>query len=164
MLSAQAGYYVATGVLPFVSRRAFEAMTGRKREWWLVQTVGALVTVVGIALVAGARSGRVTPELRAIAAGSAASLAAIDVIYVAKRQIAPTYLADAAVIWACSVVSFGVLLTLGFADRSAVACVRARVGWSPTWCLVHGLLCAEAAHPAAHGVSVSSPGRARTVR
>jgi hypothetical protein len=97
VLSAQAGYYVATGVLPFVSRRAFEAVTGRKREWWLVQTVGALVTVVGIALRAGARSGRLTPELRAIAAGSAASLAAIDVIYVAKRRIAPTYLADAAI-------------------------------------------------------------------
>ena len=97
MLSAQAGYYVATGVLPFVSRRAFEAVTGRKREWWLVQTVGALVTVVGVALLAGVRSGRVTPELRAIAAGSAASLAAIDVVYVAKRRIAPTYLADAAI-------------------------------------------------------------------
>ena len=39
---AQGGYYVATGVLPFVSRRAFEALTGPKREWWLVQTVGAL--------------------------------------------------------------------------------------------------------------------------
>jgi hypothetical protein len=33
VLLAQGGYYVATGVLPFVSRRAFEALTGPKREW-----------------------------------------------------------------------------------------------------------------------------------
>jgi hypothetical protein len=96
VLTAQAGYYVATGVLPFVSRRAFEAVTGPKREWWLVETVGALVTVVGGALLAGARANRITPELRGIAAGSAASLATIDVVYVAKGRIAPTYLADAA--------------------------------------------------------------------
>lgn len=96
VLVAQAGYYVTTGLLPFVSRRAFEAVTGPKREWWLVQTVGALVTVVGSALLAGVRTDRVTPELRGIAAGSAASLAAIDIVYVAQRRIAPTYLADAA--------------------------------------------------------------------
>jgi hypothetical protein len=40
-------YYVSTGALSFVSRRAFEAVTGPKLEWWLVQTVGALVTAVG---------------------------------------------------------------------------------------------------------------------
>ena len=92
----QGGYYVATGVLPFASRRAFEAATGPKREWWLVQTVGALVTVIGGALLVGASRQRATPELLGIAAGSAASLAAIDVIYVAKRRISPRYLADAA--------------------------------------------------------------------
>jgi hypothetical protein len=96
VLTAQGGYYVATGVAPFISRRAFEAVTGPKTEWWLVQTVGALVTVVGGALISGARSGRVTPELYGIAAGCAAGLAAIDVVYVARRRIAPTYLLDAA--------------------------------------------------------------------
>ena len=72
-LLAQSAYYVATGVFPFLSRRGFEALTGPKREWWLVQTVGAL------------------------AAGSAASLAAIDVVYVVRRRIAPTYLIDAVI-------------------------------------------------------------------
>jgi hypothetical protein len=96
VLTAQGGYYVATGVAPFISRRAFEAVTGPKTEWWLVQTVGALVTVVGAALISGARSGRVTPELCGIAAGCAAGLAGIDVVYVARRRIAPTYLLDAA--------------------------------------------------------------------
>lgn len=98
VLVAQGGYFVATGLLPFVSRRAFEAVTGPKREWWLVQTVGALVTVAGGALLASAaRQEAAPPELIGVAAGSAAALAAIDVVYVAKGRIAPSYLADAAV-------------------------------------------------------------------
>ena len=94
-LTVQGGYYVVTGVAPFVSRRAFEAVTGPKTEWWLVETVGAIVTAVGAALLSGARSGRITPELRGLAAGCAASLAAIDTVYVARKRIAPTYLLDA---------------------------------------------------------------------
>jgi hypothetical protein len=116
VLVAQGGYFVATGVLPFVSRRAFEAVTGPKREWWLVQTVGALVTVVGGALLVSAARERTPPELVGIAAGSAAALAAIDVVYVAKGRIAPTYLADA-------LVQVGLLGALG---RSVAAARRAR--------------------------------------
>ena len=97
VLLAQGGYYVATGVLPFVSRRGFEAVTGPKREWWLVQTVGGLVTVIGCALLAIGIRRRSNPELVGVAAGSAAVLAAIDVVYVAKRRISPSYLVDAAI-------------------------------------------------------------------
>jgi hypothetical protein len=96
VLTVQGAYYVVTGTAPFVSRRAFEAVTGPKTEWWLVQTVGAVVTAVGAALLSGARSGRITPELRGLGAGCAAGLAAIDTVYVARRRIAPTYLLDAA--------------------------------------------------------------------
>jgi hypothetical protein len=97
VLLAQGGYYVATGVLPFVSRRAFEAVTGPKREWWLVQTVGGLVTAIGCALLVIGIRRRSNPELVGVAAGSAAVLAAIDVVYVAKRRISPSYLVDAAI-------------------------------------------------------------------
>jgi len=97
VLAAQGGYYAATGLLPFVSRRAFEALTGPKREWWLVQTVGLLVTVVGGGLLVAAGRGRTSPEVVGIAAGSAAALAAIDVLHVARGRIAPSYLGDAAV-------------------------------------------------------------------
>jgi len=97
VLAAQGAYYAATGLLPFASRRAFEAVTGPKREWWLVQTVGLLVTVIGGALLSSARRDSASPEVVAIAAGSAASLAAIDVVHVARGRIAPSYLADAAV-------------------------------------------------------------------
>jgi hypothetical protein len=80
VLRAQGVYYVATGALPFVSWRAFEAVTGPKLEWWLVQTVVALVTVAGGALLSSARHRRTTPELLWVASGSAASLAANDVV------------------------------------------------------------------------------------
>jgi hypothetical protein len=96
VLVAQGAYYVATGVAPFVSRRGFEAVTGPKSEWWLVETVGALVTTVGAALLSATRSDRITPEIVGTAAGCAAGLAAIDAVYVARRRIAPTYLVDAA--------------------------------------------------------------------
>ena len=96
VMLAQGGYYVATGVLPFVSRRAFETLTGPKREWWLVETVGAVVAVVGAGIAGAAARDRVTPELKWIALGCAGALAAIDVVYVARRRIAPTYLVDAA--------------------------------------------------------------------
>jgi hypothetical protein len=96
-LLAQGAYYLGTGIAPFISRRAFERVTGPKREWWLVETVGVLVTAVGGGLIGAAARDRVTPELLAIAAGCAGGLAAVDVVYVARGRIAPTYLADAAV-------------------------------------------------------------------
>jgi hypothetical protein len=95
-LVAQGVYYLATGVAPFISRSRFEAATGPKTEWWLVQTVGGLVGVIGAGLLSGARTGRATPELIWIAAGSATVLGTIDVIHVARRRISPTYLLDAA--------------------------------------------------------------------
>jgi hypothetical protein len=92
----QGAYFAATGVAPFLSRRAFEAVTGPKREWWLVQTVGVTVTAIGAGLLSAAARDRITPEITMIAAGSSAGLAAIDVVYVARGRIKPTYLLDAA--------------------------------------------------------------------
>ena len=96
VLVAQGGYYALTGLAPFVSRRAFEAVIGPKREWWLVQAVGAVVAPVGVGLaVAGAR-GRTTPEVVGIAAGCAAGLAAVDVYHASRGRISRAYLLDAA--------------------------------------------------------------------
>jgi hypothetical protein len=95
VLLTQGGYYVATGVLPFVSRRLFAAVTGPKREWWLVETVGGVVTVIGAAVATAAIRREPPAEVVIAAAGTAATLAAIDVVHVAKGRIAPTYLVDA---------------------------------------------------------------------
>jgi hypothetical protein len=97
VLVVQGAYYVLTGVAPFVSRRAFERVTGPKTEWWLVQTVGALVTGVGAALIAAGRNGRATPELVGTAAACAVGLGAVETVHVIRGRIAPTYLIDAAI-------------------------------------------------------------------
>jgi hypothetical protein len=96
VLLAQGGYYAATGIAPFVSRKAFEAVTGPKRDWWLVQTVGAVVTAVGAGLIAAGARRQPTPEVVGIAAGCAAGLGAIDVYHAASGRIARSYLLDAA--------------------------------------------------------------------
>ena len=91
----QAIFYIATGVWPFISMRTFEGVTGPKVDRWLVKTVGALVAVIGCALGLASRRRQLAPEVVLVAAGSAAALAAIDTIYVAKRRISPVYLLDA---------------------------------------------------------------------
>ena len=96
VLATQGAYYVSTGAAPFISRRAFEAITGPKREWWLVQTVGALAIAIGTSLLQASGRERPSPESVTLAAGSAIAFAGIDMVFVAKGRIAPTYLIDAA--------------------------------------------------------------------
>src|SRR5579864_1193215 len=72
---AQGAYYVATGLTPLISRKAFERATGRKRDWWLVQMVGLLAVTVGSSLLVGACARSVTAETRALAILSAVSFA-----------------------------------------------------------------------------------------
>jgi hypothetical protein len=91
---AQGVFDVVTGVWPIVHLPSFEAVTGPKREGWLVKTVGALITVIGGTLLIAGRRRRVSPELMLLAAGSAASLAAVDLRY-SPQRISPVYLLDA---------------------------------------------------------------------
>jgi hypothetical protein len=113
VLFAQGGYYAVTGLAPFISRRAFEAVTGPKRDWWLVQAVGAVVAPVGAGLMAAGASGRTTPEVNGIAAGCAAGLAAIDVRHAAAGHVSLIYLADAA----CQVAALAALARAATAGR-----------------------------------------------
>jgi hypothetical protein len=78
-----------------VSIRSFEAVTGPKVDRWLVKTVGALVAVIGAGLALASRRRQLAPEIVIVATGSAAALATIDTVYVAKRRISPVYLLDA---------------------------------------------------------------------
>jgi hypothetical protein len=94
-IAFQAGYYIVTGALPLASRRALEALTGPKTDWWLVQMVGLLALTNGLALAAGVRSGKPSKETLALSLLSACSFAAIDTVYALKRRISPIYLADA---------------------------------------------------------------------
>lgn len=89
--------FLATGIWPLVSIRTFMTVTGPKTDVWLVKTVGVLVAVIGVVLLAAGSRGRMIPELVGLAMGSAAALAAVDVWYAWRRVIPRIYLADAAV-------------------------------------------------------------------
>jgi hypothetical protein len=95
--SVQAAFYVGTGVWPLMHRRSFEWVTGPKTDFWLAQTVGLTVAAIGIGLAqAVVRQQGVPPELRTVAATSAAGLALVDLSFVARGRISKIYLADAA--------------------------------------------------------------------
>lgn len=91
----QSGYFMATGLAPFVSRRAFEAVTGAKREWWLVETVGAVVAPIGAALGVAAVRREAQAEAAVLGIGAAAGLAALDVTHHRRGRLRWTYLVDA---------------------------------------------------------------------
>jgi hypothetical protein len=92
----QAVYYAVSGAWPLVAYRSFEAVTGRKREPWLVKTVGLLTVAIAAAIWADPH-GRTAPGRR-LAIGSALAFSTVDIYYAAvRRHISPVYLADAAV-------------------------------------------------------------------
>jgi hypothetical protein len=90
-------YLVATGVWPLVSPRSFQTVTGPKPEMWLTKMVGTLAAVTGGVLLYAASRRRRPSEVILLAMGTAGAFVAVDVIYVAKRRIAPVYLIDALV-------------------------------------------------------------------
>ena len=92
--TVQGTYYVVSGTWPLIAYRSFEAITGRKREPWLVKMVGLLTVVVGGVLVTDP-VGR-TRQARRLGVGSALAYAAVDVWYAGvRRRISPVYLLDA---------------------------------------------------------------------
>jgi hypothetical protein len=97
VLRAQGAYYLVSGLWAVVDRRGFEAVTGRKKEYWLVRMVGLLAGAIGLSLLAGARGGRPSSETTVLGVAAGASFTAVDLVYVARRRISPVYLGDATV-------------------------------------------------------------------
>jgi hypothetical protein len=105
-LRVQGVYFFVLGLWPIFDIHSFQAVSGKKtdhfptgneNDHWLVFTVGALIAVVGFSLLIAAWNRRCTWETIVLAGGSAAVLAAIDIIYVTRRVISAIYLADAAI-------------------------------------------------------------------
>ena len=92
----QGVFYFVTGVWPILHLRSFFAVTGPKTEYWLVQTFGAVLAIVGIAPFLAARHRAVSAEVCLVGAGTAAILAVCDLVFVGQRAIGPVYLLDAA--------------------------------------------------------------------
>ncbi len=96
VLLLQGAYYFLTGVWPLLSIDTFQMVTGSKTDLWLVDTVGVLILVISLALLAGAWRRRATAEVVVLAVCSAVALTAVDVVFVARDVIARIYLLDAA--------------------------------------------------------------------
>src|SRR5436305_541525 len=82
-------YFLVTGVWPLVSIDTFQMVTGPKTDLWLVRTVGVLVSAIALVLLVTAWRRHTTAETALLAIASAVALAAIDIIYVTLRVIAP---------------------------------------------------------------------------
>ena len=108
----QAAYFLLTGIWPIVHMPSFIAVTGPKTDFWLVKTVGALVTLIGCVIGMSAARANITVEIATLAIASAAALGAVDVIYVSKRVIARIYLLDA-VVEALLIAAWALVLRIG---------------------------------------------------
>ena len=91
----QGAYFLLTGLWPILSIDTFQAVTGPKTDLWLVYTVGAMAAFIGSALLLAAANRRLTAEVAFLGIGSAAALAAIDVIFVVRGVLSWVYLVDA---------------------------------------------------------------------
>src|SRR3954470_10341383 len=102
---------VAGGLWPLVHVRSFEAVFGPKVDRWLVKTVSGLLVVNGLTQLSCRRSVEAVAVARRLGIGTAAVLAAIDLVYVPMRRISPMYLLDAA-------AELGWMVAWSRADRS----------------------------------------------
>jgi hypothetical protein len=95
--SLQGIYYVTSGLWPILHMRSFEAVTGPKRDKWLVKTVGALITAIGSTLLFSAAREPDSETARNLGISTALALIGIDSIYSIRGTIPKIYLMDAAV-------------------------------------------------------------------
>ena len=87
---------VVGGLWPLVHISSFEAVFGPKADRWLVKTVAGLLIVNGMAQLATSPSADGVRQARRLSVGTAAVLAAIDLVYVPSGRISKMYLLDAA--------------------------------------------------------------------
>jgi hypothetical protein len=90
-------FYVVSGLWPLLHRRSFEAVFGPKRDYWLVATVAGLMCGNGAALLATPVSRDAGRLAGLLGAGTAGTLAAVDLVNVPRGRISALYLLDAAV-------------------------------------------------------------------
>ena len=85
------------GLWPLVHLRSFEKVFGPKVDRWLVRTVSGLLVVNGLTQLTTSSAHDSVRQARRLGVGTAAVLAAIDLVYVPAGRISKMYLVDAAV-------------------------------------------------------------------
>ncbi|WP_409468719.1 hypothetical protein [Streptomyces sp. HC307] len=93
---AHGAFNVVGGLWPLLHLRSFEWVFGPKTDVWLQMTTGGLLVSAGVAQLAAAAAPQGPAHARRIGLGTSLTLLAIDLIYVPKGRIRPTYFLDAA--------------------------------------------------------------------
>lgn len=98
ILIFQGVYYFITAIWPLLHIQSFEAVTGKKRNHWLVYTAASLLLVSSIVyLYSGLKNAPVPVETIILSAGNALALTVIDIVFVFLHKIRKIYLLDASV-------------------------------------------------------------------
>jgi hypothetical protein len=108
LAAGQAAYYLVTGAAPLVSMRAFEAVTGPKRDDWLVKTVGLLALGYGAVLARDAARDRPDPVT---GLAGALPFAAASLWYGGTGRVRRVYLLDGALEAAFAAAWAGLLVS-----------------------------------------------------
>jgi hypothetical protein len=93
---AHGAFYVASGLWPLLHRRSFEAVFGRKRDYWLATTVALLLIGNGTVQLSAPSTTAGIASARRIGVSTATTLASIDLVNVGRGRISRTYLIDGA--------------------------------------------------------------------
>ena len=88
---------LVSGLWPLLHLRSFEGVFGPKVDRWLVRTVSGLLVVNGLTQLTTSSTRSSIRQARRLGVGTAAVLAAIDLVYVPAGRISKMYLVDAAV-------------------------------------------------------------------
>lgn len=88
-------FYFVTGVWPLLHIESFIWISGPKYDIWLVETVGILLTVIGLVLFLAGINRRVNEETFLLAVGCAAGLTVVDLYYASIDRIWNVYMLDA---------------------------------------------------------------------
>ncbi|MFI9150229.1 hypothetical protein [Streptomyces sp. NPDC053367] len=94
--AAHGAFNVVGGLWPLLHLRSFEWVFGPKRDVWLQMTTGGLLVSAGVAQLAAVPAPWGPAHARRIGLGTAVTLLGVDLVYVPKGRIRPTYLLDAA--------------------------------------------------------------------
>ncbi|GGR95256.1 MULTISPECIES: hypothetical protein [Streptomyces] len=92
---AHGAFNVVGGLWPLVHLRSFEWVFGPKTDVWLRMTTGGLLASAGLAQPAAAAGPGGPAHARRVGLGTALTLPAVDLAYVPRGRIRPTYLLDA---------------------------------------------------------------------
>jgi hypothetical protein len=93
---AQGAFNVTFGLWPLIHRRSFEGMFGPKHDYWITATVALLLVGNGTVQLLTPSTPEGVAFAKRLGMTTAAALAGVDVVNVARGRISSTYLLDAA--------------------------------------------------------------------